>query len=32
VLCVRDASLRQPAVQHTPAFTKWATTNHHVLA
>lgn len=32
VLCVRDAMLRQPAVQHTPAFTKWATTNHHVLA
>ncbi len=32
VLCVRDASLRQPAVQHTPAFTKWATANHHVLA
>jgi ATPase family protein associated with various cellular activities (AAA) len=32
VLCVRDASLRQPAVQHTPAFIKWATTNHHVLA
>lgn len=32
VLCVRDASLRQPAVQHTPAFTKWATTHHHVLA
>lgn len=32
VLCVRDASLRQPSVQHTPAFTKWATTNHHVLA
>jgi hypothetical protein len=32
VLCVRDATLRQPAVQHTPAFTKWATTNHHVLA
>jgi hypothetical protein len=32
VLCVRDASVRQPAVQHTPAFTKWATANHHVLA
>lgn len=32
VLCVRDASFRQPAVQHTPAFTKWATANHHVLA
>ena len=32
VLCVRDASLRQPGVQHTPAFTRWATANHHVLA
>jgi hypothetical protein len=32
VLCVRDASLRQPAVKHTAAFTKWATVNHHVLA
>jgi hypothetical protein len=32
VLCVRDAMLRQPDVQHTPAFIKWATTNHHVLA
>jgi hypothetical protein len=32
VLCVRDACLRQPAVQLTPAFTKWAITNHHVLA
>jgi hypothetical protein len=32
VLCVRDAMLREPAVQHTSAFTKWATTNHHVLA
>ena len=32
VLCVRDASLRQPEVQRTPAFTKWATANHHVLA
>ena len=32
VLCVRDASLRQPAVKHTAAFTRWATANHHVLA
>ncbi len=32
VLCVRDASLRQPAVRHTPAYTKWAVANHHVLA
>lgn len=32
VLCVRDASLREPSVRHTPGFTKWATSNHHVLA
>lgn len=32
VLCVRDASLRQPAIRHTPRYTKWAIENHHVLA
>jgi hypothetical protein len=32
VMCVRDTSIRQPAVQHTPAYTKWAISNHHVLA
>ncbi len=32
VLCVRDASLREPGVKHTPTYTKWAITNHHVLA
>jgi hypothetical protein len=32
VLCVRDASLREPAVQHTPAYTQWAIANHAVLA
>jgi hypothetical protein len=32
VLCVRDASLREPAIRHTPAYTKWAIENHHVLA
>jgi hypothetical protein len=31
VLCVRDASLREPAVRHTAAYTKWAVENHHVL-
>lgn len=31
VLCVRDASLRVPAVRHTAAYTKWAIENHHVL-
>ena len=32
VLCVRDASLREPAIRHTGAYTKWAIKNHHVLA
>jgi len=32
VLCVRDASLREPAIRHTAAYTKWAIQNHHVLA
>ena len=32
VMCVRDASIRQPAVQHTPAYTRWAIANHYVLA
>ena len=32
VLCVRDASLREPAVRHTAGYTKWAIENHHVLA
>ncbi len=32
VLCVRDASLRAPAIRHTGAYTKWAVDNHHVLS
>lgn len=32
VLCVRDASLRRPAIRHTASYTKWAIENHHVLA
>ena len=32
VLCVRDASLREPAIRHTSSYTKWAIENHHVLA
>lgn len=32
VLCVRDASLREPAIRHTPGYTKWAIQNHAVLA
>jgi MoxR-like ATPase len=32
VLCVRDASLREPAIRHTAGYTKWAIENHFVLA
>lgn len=32
VLCVRDASLREPSIKHTAAYVKWAVENHHVLA
>ncbi|MGB8131666.1 MAG: MoxR family ATPase [Candidatus Angelobacter sp.] len=32
VLCVRHASLRQPAIRHTAGYTKWGIENHHVLA
>lgn len=32
VLCVRDASLREPAIRHTASYTKWAIENHAVLA
>lgn len=32
VLTVRDASLREPAIRHTAAYTKWAIENHHVFA
>src|SRR5262249_4968000 len=32
VLSVRDATLREPAIRHTGAYTKWAIENHHVLA
>jgi MoxR-like ATPase len=32
VLCVRDASLKQPSVRNTAGYTKWAIANHHVLA
>lgn len=32
VLCVRDASLRQPAIRHTASYTRWAIENHPVLA
>ncbi|MGH9571417.1 MAG: MoxR family ATPase [Candidatus Angelobacter sp.] len=32
VLCVRDASLREPGIRHTASYTKWAIENHHVLA
>lgn len=32
ILCVRDATLRDPSVRHTAGYTKWAIENHHVLA
>jgi hypothetical protein len=32
VLCVRDSLLRQPAVKHSPAYTKWAIANHEVVS
>jgi len=32
VLCVRDATLREPAIKCTASYTKWAVRNHHVLA
>jgi hypothetical protein len=32
VLCVRDASVRQPDVRHTAAYTQWAVANHNVVA
>jgi hypothetical protein len=32
VLCVRDASVREPAVKHTHAYTRWAIANHAVIA
>jgi hypothetical protein len=32
VLSVRDALLRRPEIRHSPSYTKWAITNHHVLA
>ena len=31
VLAVRDASLREPAVKFTPAYTRWAIEHHNVL-
>jgi hypothetical protein len=31
VLCVTDALRRTPEVKHTAAFTRWATTNHHIF-
>lgn len=32
ILCVRDASLRDPSIKYTNAYVKWAVENHHVLA
>jgi hypothetical protein len=32
VLCVHDASRRQPDVRHTSGYTQWAIENHHVIS
>ncbi len=32
ILCVRDASLRDPSIKYTSAYVKWAVENHDVLA
>lgn len=32
VLCVRDATLRQPAIRTTAGFVKFAIENHHAIA
>jgi MoxR-like ATPase len=32
VLCVHDASRRQPDVRHTAGYTQWAIENHHVIS
>ena len=32
VLCVRDATLRAPAIRFTADYTKWAVENHHTIA
>jgi hypothetical protein len=32
VLCVHDASRRQPDVRHTAGYTQWAVENHHVIS
>jgi hypothetical protein len=32
VLCVRDASVKQPSIRHTQGYTKWAIANHHAIA
>jgi hypothetical protein len=32
VLCVRDATLREPAIRYTTSYTKWAVENHHAIA
>jgi hypothetical protein len=32
VLCVRDTTLREPAIHCTNGYTKWAVENYHVIA
>jgi hypothetical protein len=32
VLCVRDATLREPAIRYTAGYTNWAVKDHHAVA
>jgi hypothetical protein len=32
VLCVRDATLRAPAIRCTAGYRRWAVENHHAIA
>ena len=32
VLCVRDATLREPAIRTTTGYLRWAVDNHHAIA
>lgn len=32
VLCVRDATLREPAIRYTAGYVKWAVSNHNAIA
>ena len=32
VLCVRDATLRTPAIRSTAGYVRWTVSNHHAIA